>query len=45
MVLMLREPVRARGPYGIEKKVRRAGMAVDEAERLRVVLTEKGPDA
>jgi hypothetical protein len=29
------------GPYGIEKGVRRAGLAVDEADRLRAVLAEQ----
>jgi hypothetical protein len=38
MVLVLRGPVRARGPYGIEKEVWRVGLAVDEADRLRAVL-------
>jgi hypothetical protein len=41
MVLVLRAPVRARGPYGIEKEVRRVGLAVDEADRLRAVLAER----
>jgi hypothetical protein len=41
MVLILRGPVRARGPYGIEKEVRRVGLVVDEADRLRAVLAEK----
>jgi hypothetical protein len=41
MILVLRGPVRARGPYGIEKEVRRVGLAVDEADRLRAVLAER----
>jgi hypothetical protein len=41
VVLVLREPVRARGPYGIEKEVRRVGLAVDDADRLRAVLAEQ----
>ena len=41
MVLVLRGPVRARGPYGIEKEIRRVGLAVDEADRLRAVLAER----
>jgi hypothetical protein len=41
VVLVLRGPVRARGPYGIEKEVQRVGLAVDEADRLRAVLTDK----
>jgi hypothetical protein len=41
MVLVLRGTVRARGPYGIEKEVRRVGLAVDEADRLRAVLAEQ----
>jgi hypothetical protein len=45
MVLVLRGPVRARGPYGIEKEVRRVGLAVDEADRLRAVLAEHCPGA
>jgi hypothetical protein len=43
MVLVLRESVRACGPYGIQEEVRRVGLAVDEAERLRAALTEKCP--
>jgi hypothetical protein len=39
MVLVLR------GPYGIEKEVRRVGLAVDEADRLRAVLTGRRPGA
>jgi hypothetical protein len=41
MVLVLREPVRVRGPYGIEKEVRRVGLAVDEADCLRAVLAQR----
>ena len=29
------------GPYGIEKRVRRVGLAVDEADRLRAVLAKQ----
>jgi hypothetical protein len=43
MVLVLRRPVRARGPYGLAKEVRRGGLAVDEADRLRAVLAERCP--
>jgi hypothetical protein len=45
VILVLRGPVRARGPYGIEKEVRRVGLAVDEADRLRAVLAERCPGA
>jgi hypothetical protein len=43
MVLVLRGPIRAHGPYGIEKEVRRVGLAVDEADRLRAILAEQCP--
>jgi hypothetical protein len=45
MILVLRGAVRARGPYGLEKEVRRVGLAVDETDRLRAVLAERCPGA
>jgi hypothetical protein len=45
LVLVLRGPVRARGPYGIEKEVWRVGLAVDDADRLRAVLAQRCPGA
>jgi hypothetical protein len=45
IVLVLRGPGRGRGPYGVEKEVRRVGLAVDEAHRLRAVLAGHCPGA
>jgi hypothetical protein len=40
LLLVLREPLTAKGPYGIRRKVSRVGLAVDEPERLRAALAE-----
>jgi hypothetical protein len=38
ILLVLREPLMAQGPYGIRRPVTRIGLAVDEPERLRMAL-------
>lgn len=40
LLLVLREPLTAQGPYGIRRTATRVGLGVDEPDRLRAALVE-----